>query len=226
MLLLPFSVFAQSAGKRTVTGLVIDNNGEPVYGAVVVEDGTQNAVTVGADGAYSIVVKDDANTVLFVSFIGMTAQKVKIENHYKLDFELKPDQVLESAEVVATGYGDVAKDAYTGSATVVNASDIANRPAGTIEGILGGLSPGLLSSGSGQPGDKMEVNLRGFGSIDGSSNPIYVVDGVVLDQDNMSGHSNAISTPLATLNPADIENVTILKDAAQHHFTVRRVQTV
>lgn len=214
MLLLPFSVFAQGTGKRTVTGLVIDNSGEPVYGAVVVEDGTQNAVTVGADGAYSIVVKDDANTVLYVSFIGMTAQKVKIENKYKIDFELKPDQVLESAEVVATGYGDVAKDAYTGSATVVNASDIANRPAGTIEGILGGLSPGLLSSGSGQPGDKMEVNLRGFGSIDGSSNPIYVVDGVVLDQDNMSGHSNAISTPLATLNPADIENVTILKDAA------------
>lgn len=214
MIMLPLSAIAQTEGSRTITGLVVDSKGEPLYGAMVVEDGTNNAVTVDEKGAYKITVKDNPKTVLYVSFIGMQAQRVPIEKKYKMDFELKADQVLESAEVVATGYGDVAKDAYTGSATVVSSSEISSRPAGTIEGVLGGLAPGLVTSGSGQPGDQMEVNLRGFGSIDGSSNPIYVVDGVVLDQDNMSGHSNAISTPLATLNPADIESVTILKDAA------------
>lgn len=213
LMLMPVLAEAQQ-GKRTVTGVVIDSQGEPLYGAVIVEDGTSNAVTATEDGSYKITVKDSQETVLFVSFIGMEAQRVPIGNKIVIDFELKTDSVLESAEVVATGYGDVAKDAYTGSATVVNASEIANRPAGTLEGLLGGIAPGLVSSGSGQPGDKMEINLRGFGSIDGSSNPIYVIDGVVLDQDNMSGHSNAVSTPLATLNPADIESVTILKDAA------------
>ena len=213
LLLMPVMAMAQQS-KRTVTGFVIDSSGEPLYGAVIVENGTSNAVTADEKGEYKITVNDNPETVLYVSFIGMEAQHVPIGNKITLNFELKTDQVLESAEVVATGYGDVAKDAYTGSATVVNSSDIANRPAGTLEGVLGGLAPGLVSSGSGQPGDKMEVNLRGFGSIDGSSNPIYVIDGVVLDQDNMSGHSNAVSTPLATLNPADIETVTILKDAA------------
>lgn len=203
-----------SDGRRLVKGFVYDEDGEPLFGTVIIENGTNNAVTAGKDGSYSITVKDDPKTSLYVSFIGMSPQNVEIGGKNRIDFNLKSDQMLRNAEIVATGYGDVQRDAYTGSATVLTAQAVSDRIAGTLDAALAGLVPGMSVSGSGQPGDVMDMTIRGIGSIDGSSNPLYVVDGMVIDSDNMSGHSNAVASPIATLNPDDIESVTVLKDAA------------
>lgn len=200
------------ASKVTVRGFVFDENREPLYGATVIEMGTNNGVLVGKDGSYQIEVTD-GNAVLQFSFLSMKAQEIAVHHRHRIDVTLESaDTKID--EVVVTGYGNILKEAYTGSATVISSRDLANRPAGSFESLLSGVSPSLVTAGSGQPGDMTEVRLRGFGSLSSDNQPLYVIDGVVFDQMNTSGHSNAVSNPMATLNPADIASISVLKDAA------------
>src|SRR5690606_32935615 len=185
----------------------------PLFGAIIKEEGTNNMVTANKDGAYSIKVMSRVGLKLTFSFVGMKSQTIEIQQRTKVDVVLEViEQKLQ--EVVVTGYGDINKDEYTGSANVIQSNEIANRPVGSFENALSGLSPGLVVASSGQPGDIAEVRLRGFGSMNSSSQPLYVIDGAVFDQDSGSGHSGAASSPMATINPADIASITILKDAA------------
>lgn len=202
-----------SQKKVTITGYVFDNDKLPLHGTLVVEEGTSNAVTVGDDGSYSIEVIPKKGLTLLFSFFGMQTQTIEVHNQRVIDITLRP---LEATldEVVVTGYGNVLKEAYTGSAAIITEKDISNRAVSSFENLLGGLSPGLVSSGSGQPGEIAEIQMRGFGSMSSSNQPLYVIDGVIFDQDNTSGHSNVTSSPMATLNPSDIASITLLKDAA------------
>ncbi|ERJ59909.1 hypothetical protein M472_14145 [Sphingobacterium paucimobilis HER1398] len=197
-----------------IKGLVVDENKNALFGVSVREEGTSNAVLTDRAGAYIIkIASDKSGGKLSYSYLGMKAQVIEINKRTKIDVIMT---TLENRinEVVVTGYGDINWDLYTGSAKVLKTEDIAGRPVGSFENALGGLVPGLAVSSSGQPGDIAEVRLRGFGSMSSSSQPLYVIDGVVFDQDNTTGHSGAVSSPMATLNPSDIASVTILKDAA------------
>lgn len=219
LLLLLASVYAsdlraqQPTTPNTVTGYVYSLEKDPLFGAVVVEKGTNNNAIVGENGFYKIEVTDPANAVLQFSFIGMKAQEIPVKNRKEINVTLESSET-KLAEVVVTGYGNILKEAYTGSATVVSSKELANRPAASFESLLSGVSPGLISASSGQPGDMSQVRLRGFGSLSSDNQPLYVIDGVVFDQMNTSGHSNAVANPMATLNPADIASITVLKDAA------------
>ncbi|MBD5200073.1 MAG: SusC/RagA family TonB-linked outer membrane protein [Bacteroidales bacterium] len=213
---LTYRLFAQQttpASTAIVTGSVVDSDNEPLYGALVVEKGTNNSALVGSDGTYSIKVQNQAKAVLQFSFIGMKPQDVPVRNRSKIDVKLESNET-QLSEVVVTGYGNVLKEAYTGSATVIAQKELENRPAGSFENLLAGVSPGLVTAGSGQPGDMAEVRLRGFGSLSSDNQPLYVIDGVVFDQMSTSGHSNAAANPMTTINPADIASISVLKDAA------------
>ena len=202
-----------AAAKTTVKGYVFDESNQPLFGATVTEEGTTNAVAVDKNGSYQIQVTPREGLKLTYRFLGMEPQTVEVGRRSTIDVVLKSDAVKIS-DVVVTGYGNILREAYTGSASILSSNDISRRAAGSFESLLGGLVPGLLSSGSGQPGDAAELRLRGFGSIGSGGQPLYVVDGVVFDQDNTSGHSGAVASPMATLNPSDIASITILKDAA------------
>lgn len=201
------------AARGVVTGSVYSEDKEPLYGAVVVEKGTNNNALVGENGKYEIRLKNGSKAILQFSYLGMKPQEVAVKNRKVIDVVMESTETKLS-EVVVTGYGNIVKEAYTGSATVVGAKTLADRPAGSFENLLAGVSPGLVTAGSGQPGDMAEVRLRGFGSLSSDNQPLYVIDGIVFDQMNTSGHASALANPLTTLNPADIASITVLKDAA------------
>ncbi|MBS2213333.1 TonB-dependent receptor [Carboxylicivirga mesophila] len=199
--------------RMTVTGQVVDANGEPLPGVNVYDKSNpQNGVITGIDGSYTITV-DNADASLMFSFIGFEDQEVQIAGRSQVNITLLEEQIgLE--EVVVTGYGTITKEAYTGSAAVVSAKKIEERPVASFQDVLRGNSPGTIVTGTGQPGAMNTVRLRGISSMNASNAPLYVIDGVIMDVSNMSGSSDYATNPLNSINPSDIKSMTILKDAA------------
>ena len=199
--------------KVQIKGVVYDSNNTPVYGAAVTVNGTNQGMTTAENGSFALSVTPSANLALTVSFVGMETQVIPVGSQTNFKIILKSAQ-LNIDEVVVTGYGNIAKESYTGSANVISSSKLELRPAGTFEELLGAQAPGVVTTGLGQPGGEMDVRIRGIGSMEASNQPLYVVDGVVWDQDNLSGSDVYTQNPLTTLNPADIASMTILKDAS------------
>ncbi len=198
--------------KITIKGKVVDEGNEPLAGVSVIVPSTTYGTTTNADGYYSLSVPKSSKILEF-SFLGMKTQQVNINSRSLINIVMKNDaQEIES--VVVTGYGNVAKEAYTGSASVMSSSKIGDRAVSSIENVLRGNVAGAIVSTTGQPGDVSEVRLRGIGSMNASNQPLYVVDGVIWDLDNVSGTDMSVSNPLNALNPSDIESTTILRDAA------------
>lgn len=207
--LMPASAIAQTI---TVRGHVSDVAGLALAGATIVQVGsTSNAAVADAAGDFTIKVPADAS--LEVMFFGMKTAVVQVSGRTKINVTLKEDAIAID-EVVVTGFGNITKEAYTGSAVTVTSKSLEERPIGSIDEAFRGNVVGALTNASGQPGESGSLILRGFGSVEGDNQPLYVIDGVAIDMDNVSGTDNAASNPLATLNPADIESVTVLKDAA------------
>ena len=152
-----------------------------------------------------------------ISYIGMQSQEVGIKPTLKV--VLKADAELLD-EVVVVAYGTAKKGSLTGAVASIKADDMAKVPGTSFEKALQGLSPGLqISSTSGQPGSATQVRVRGIGSMSASSSPLYVIDGVAIESKNLSKVANEDSygtsaNPLSSLNPNDIESVTVLKDAS------------
>ena len=193
------------------TVLGIDNQ-EPVIGATVLVVGSKTGTVTDMDGKFSLKVPADAT--LQVSFIGMRMEKVKAKP--EMIIYLHPDSELLE-EVVVTGYGNVSKSSYTGAASILSTEKQRDLPVISVTQMMEANLPGVsLSSASGTPGSNTSIRIRGIGSISGSNEPLYVLDGVPVQSGNMS--PNDMNTGglgiLNTLNPADIENITILKDAA------------
>lgn len=182
----------------TVQGTVTGETGDPVPGAAIIEKGTSNGTVTGADGKYSIRVKSDTATLVFRS-LGFTTQEVKI-NGSVLNVVLKEDKSSLS-EVVVVGYGQQKKANLTGAVSSVNMDEVlGNRPISGTAQALQGAVPGLqITYGTGQPGAATEVNIRGFTSINGGA-PLILVDNVPMNIDDV--------------NPRDIDNISVLKDAA------------
>lgn len=198
------------ADGRKVSGHVQELNGTAVSGALVQITGKSGYVLTDALGDFSIEAGEE--DILEISFFGMKAVKVPA-GAGPLLVTLHPEAV-ELDQVVVTGYNTVSRESYTGSASMVSTAAIEDRPVSSVGELLSGNVAGALSSSSGQPGDAVTMILRGFGSMNATNQPLFVVDGVVWDQENVSGTDNAVSNPLNALNPSDIANFTVLKDAA------------
>ncbi|RNI26191.1 SusC/RagA family TonB-linked outer membrane protein [Rufibacter latericius] len=201
------------AQSRTVTGRVTDaQTGEGMPGVTVQLKGSTTAAPTDVNGAYSINVPTAGGTLVF-SFIGYTNQEVAIGSQTTINARLTSD-ARSLSEVVVTGYQSLTKSEITGSVATVSSEKIADRPLPSVEQILQGQVAGLQSVGfSGQPGATQQIRIRGIGSINAGSNPLYVVDGVILNTGDVS-RLTTTSNQLAGLNPNDIESVNVLKDAA------------
>ena len=188
-----------SAQNRTVTGTVTDGaNGDPVPFASIVVKGTSNWTTTDVDGKYS--VEAPSNGVFSVEILGYVSQEVAVDGRSVVNIVLDPD-LDQLSESVVIGYGVQQKKLLTGSTIQVKGDDLAKLNTTTALGALQSQSPGVnITQSSGQPGEGFKVNIRGMGTI-GDSEPLYVIDGV-------AGGS------LSALNPADIESIDVLKDAA------------
>lgn len=207
-------VAAAEQQKYTVTGTVIDETGESVIGANVLVKGTTNGQTTDLDGHFSIQVEQPAVT-LVVSYVGYTRQEVRATAGKMVKVVLAPDANL-TEEVIVTGYGTFKKSAYAGSASSVKNEKIADVPSVSFQDLLQGNATGVqFTSASGQPGSSSSLRIRGMGSFNASNSPLYVIDGVPVT----SGSINSIDSDsgldaMSTINTSDIENITIIKDAA------------
>ena len=182
---------------KKITGTVTDAMG-PVIGANVLEKGTTNGVITDIDGNFTLNVQPGATIV--VSFIGYQPQEIVVGNQTSFKIQLKEDTELLD-EVVVVGYGVQKKKLVTGATVEVKGEDIAKLNTTQALGALQSQSPGVnIQAVSGQPGDGFKINIRGTGT-NGNTAPVYVIDGVA------GGDINA-------LNPADIERIDVLKDAA------------
>ena len=197
-LILAFVVQLSFAQTKTITGTVTDDTGA-LPGVSIIIKGTTTGTETDFDGNYAI----DANTgdVLVFSFVGMETQEKTVGAANMIDVILVADNILE--EVIVTAYGTSTKAAFTGSADVIGAADLALRtvtsPIAAIEGRATGVQ---FTSASGQPGSNPGIVIRGVGTLNGSSDPLIIVDGMQYE------------AGLSSINQDDIESFTILKDAA------------
>ena len=200
----------------TVTGTVVGvDDGQPIIGAYVLQQGTNNGTSTDLDGNYTINVPKDA-TLIFSS-IGFVTQAVPVNNRSELSIALKTDAV-QLEETIVVAYGTAKKGTYTGAASLVKADAIKDVPSVSFEGALNGKVAGLqITQSSGQAGSAAEIRIRGIGSMNASNEPLYVIDGVPVssgDVGQMSDYTYSTNNVMSTLNPSDIESITVLKDAA------------
>ena len=199
------TVFAQ--GGYQVKGVVVDAIG-PVIGASVIEQGTSNGVSTGLDGDFLLTVSK-ASAIVEISCIGYATQTFPA-NAVPAIVHLDEDTHFLD-EVVVIGYGTVKKSDLTGSVSTVKADEVnkgvITSPADLIRGKSAGV---VVTSGSGMPGAGATVRIRGGASLNASNDPLYIIDGLPVSNDGISG----MSDPLSSINPEDIESFTVLKDAS------------
>src|SRR5579872_6079061 len=217
-------LFTQTAFSqtKTITGKVSDDKGAPVQGATVTVKGSKGGVTTGADGTYRLPVGPTAKT-LVISSVGFTQQELAIGDQTAIDVSLVASTTSLN-EVVIIGYGSVKRKDNTGSVTTVSAKEfnkgVITSPDQLMQNKVSGLE---VVNNSGQPGSATTVKIRGNSSIRGAGNPLYVIDGVLLDGRNARPGVNLgtggfgqtpDANPLIYINPYDIADITILKDAS------------
>ncbi len=199
------TVFAQ--GKYQVKGVVEDALG-PVIGATVMEVNTTNGVSTGLDGDYVLTVSSP-DAMVEISCIGYATQTFKA-SAVPAKVVLGEDTTFLD-EVVVIGYGTVKKSDLTGSVATVKADEINKGVITTPADLLRGKTAGVVvTSGSGMPGSGATVRIRGGASLNASNDPLYIIDGLPVSNDGISG----MSDPLSSINPEDIESFTVLKDAS------------
>lgn len=174
-------------------------DGLPIPGATILVKGTSIGTVTDIDGHYSLSVPENHKTLVF-SYVGMTTK----EEHVKPIVNVILDPSAEALdEVIVVAYGTAKKSSFTGSASTVSGKDLDIRPINSVAQALEGAAAGVqVNTANGQPGTAPEIRIRGFGTINASANPLYVVDGAIYDGS------------IADINTADIESMTILKDAA------------
>ncbi len=187
------------ANLRKISGRVLDEAGEPVIGATVQEKGTNNGIVTDADGKYFLNVRPGAT--IEVSFLGYQKQSKKIGSSATMDFALK-DESQSLNEVVVVGFGTQKKINLTGSVATIDSKVLEDRPVANAVQALQGAVPGLqITNNSGALDKTADISVRGTGTIGSSSgSPLILIDG-------MEGDLN-------TINPQDIANISVLKDAA------------
>lgn len=208
------------AQNKTVSGKVSDDKGNPVAGASVLVKGSKSGTSTDASGSFTISVPASATT-LVISYVGFTSQDVNISTSSNVTVSLQPESTSLN-DVVVIGYSSVRKKDVTGSVTSLKEKDFNKGSITSPDQLLQNKVPGLeVTNNSGQPGAATTVKIRGNNSIRGGNNPIYVVDGVILDgrsarpSVNLTGlGSTPDANPLLYINPNDIASIDVLKDAS------------
>ena len=192
---------ASWAQNVAVSGKVTGANGEAIIGANVLVEGTTQGITTNVDGDYTLT-NVPANATLVVSYLGYKTEKIPVGNKTRIDVTLRED-TAEIEGVMVVAYGTAKKESSTGSAAVVKGGELQKRVVGNVTKSFEGTVAGVqVASGGGQPGEAASVIIRGIGSVNASATPLYVVDGIPFDGS------------LSAINPADIETMTVLKDAS------------
>ncbi|UII23701.1 SusC/RagA family TonB-linked outer membrane protein [Fulvivirga ligni] len=198
------------AQEQTVTGKVTSaSDAEVLPGVNVIVSGTTKGTTTDFNGEFSINVPGNASLVF--SFIGYKTTEVPVNGRSVLNITLE-DDIAQLDEVVITGYGSIRKKDLTSAHTTVGAEEIQKTVNTTIEQAIQGRAAGVyVTQNSGQPGGGMSINIRGVSSINGNTQPLYVIDGVQIEGSQVSGGAQSSSNPLSGLNPADIASMEILQ---------------
>lgn len=210
-LLMLFSVLGFSQA-RTVTGKVSDEKGNAVSNASILIKGTQSGTTSDNSGNFSISVSSSAKT-LVVSATGHSTVEITLTNATSYNVSLTTiSKSLE--EVLVVGYGTQSRVNVTGAVSTVSAAKVENRPFTSVDKILQGNVAGLqASSTSGAPGASTDIRIRGMGSLNASNSPLWVIDGAIATTGDLTSNTTTANA-LSTLNPDDIESITVLKDAS------------
>lgn len=204
-----FFITSWSQG-RTITGTVLDDKGTPLSGATVTVKNTEVSTSTNASGVFTISVPANGKT-LAVSFVGMQPKEVAIGTGNVISVTLTGNATTMS-DVVVVGYGRARRANLTTAQTTVSAKDIERTVNTTVEQAIQGRAAGVyVTQNSGQPGGGISVNIRGVSSINGNTEPLYVIDGVQVQGSAVSFGAQSSSNPLAGLNPADIEDIQVLQ---------------
>lgn len=209
------SVAALEQNTFSVTGRVIDEDGEAVIGATAIVEGTSNGSITDLEGDF-FIANVNAGDSISVSFMGYKSQIVRAEQNLVVVLQ---SESLMMDELVVVGYGVQKKSDLTGAMATMKADDSAISIATSLDQMMqGNLSGVNITNASGMPGGAVSVSIRGIGSINGSNEPLYVIDGIpVSNSDNSAVNSSfggSVQNPLSMLNPSDIASIDILKDAA------------
>lgn len=202
---------------RTITGTLTDESGMPLPGASVLVKGTTNGTQTDFDGNYSISVSDDNATLVF-SFVGFASVEQSAQGNSVINISLQED-TSNLDEVVVIGYGSIQKKDLTGAISTLSSEELTDMISPNFEQGLQGKIPGMqMTQTSAEPGGGISVKIRGTNSLLGSSEPLYVIDGFPISNDNSSRpggwESQGALNLLSNLNPDDIESVQVLKDAS------------
>jgi len=210
------------AQSHVVSGTVIDNTGQGVIGAGVQEKGTTNGAVTDLDGNYSLTVKDGA--VLVFSSIGYATQEITVGSQSTINVTMAEDSEFLD-EVVVVGYGTMKKSDLAGSSVSMKEEDLKGSIITSLDQSLQGRAAGVTAvQTSGAPGSSSSIRVRGQATINANAEPLYVIDGVIVQGGGSTGASYGLSglgngtvstiSPLSTINPADIVSMEILKDAS------------
>ena len=198
----------------TLTGSITDaGSGEPLIGATILVDGTTTGSVTDFEGKYTIEIPGNSAKLIF-SYTGYQSQEIDVTSATTtLDLAMESGSE-QLSEVVVTGYGSTRKEALTGAVTSLRSDKLEQVPLSSVEQTLQGNVAGLQAvMANGQPGANASIRIRGQGSISASSEPLYVIDGIPIASGNLTSNAES-SNPIATINPNDIETVTVLKDAS------------
>ena len=195
------SVMMAMAQTSRVTGTVVDESGEPVIGASVLVDGTSRGAVTNIDGVFVIENVPSTAETITVSYVGFQTQKLNITRGRDMNIVLRMDAEMLD-EVLVVAYGTTKRSAFTGSAMEVKTEDIANHVTSSATNALVGKVAGVQATSAGGPGSAPTIRIRGIGSYAAGSTPLYIIDGVPMDQS------------VASVNPSDIESMSVLKDAS------------
>lgn len=204
----PFAATVLYAQSVTIGGVVKNTQEQTMPGVSILEKGTLNGTSTDGNGAFRLTVSS-GEAVLVFSFVGMTTQELKVGNQAEVTVVLQDDTQALS-ELIVVGYGTQEKKDITGAMASVKAEDfnkgVISSPQQLLQGKVAGVN---ITSANGEPGAAQSITIRGVGSVRQGSTPLFVVDGVALDN---SG--NGAINPLSFLNPGDIESIDVLKDAS------------
>jgi TonB-linked SusC/RagA family outer membrane protein len=208
------NIFAQEG--LTVKGKITDENGDPMIGVNVLEKGTTNGTVTNIDGDYRLTLGTSDATLVF-TYIGYLSEELPVNGQETINLQMIPD-LQQLDELVVIGYGRAKKSNVLGAIASVSNEDIEDLPVSNIEQALQGKAAGVqVTSNSGAPGGKMTVRVRGMGTLNSGTQPLYVVDGFIMGDQSFGkegGNTPDNKTGIEFLDPNEIESIEILKDAS------------